>query len=248
MIWMLALFFIKAPIYGAETLDVKKLIERTEQQSLGNTFFGHMKMTVERKEGNRELEILSWNEGRDKAVVKVLKPAKDRGTANLRLEYNLWQYLPNVERTIKIPASLMLQNWMGSDFTNDDLVKTTRLSRDYTYEFVDYQTVNGVKTAHIICHPKPDAAVVWGKVVIWIEPKDAVLLQQDFFTENGEHVKHLTSSEVKSFGTHKISTLVKMQTLKKNTTTTLQYTKVEFDKPLAKDVFTQNFLKAPLRE
>lgn len=233
---------------NAASLDVTDLIRRTEQQSLGNSFTGKLHMTIQRPDGNRDLEILSWTENRDKAVVKVLKPAKDRGVANLRLEYNLWQYLPNIERTIKIPPSLMLQNWMGSDFTNDDLVKSTRLTRDYTSEFEGYEQLDGKKVAKIICHPKPDAPVVWGKLELWIDPDKAVLLQQDFYTENGEKIKRLTATDVKTFGSHTIATTLKMETLKKQTTTTLQYRDVKYDQPMDAALFSQNYLKAPLRD
>lgn len=232
----------------AESVDALKLVTRTEQQSLGKTFQGRLKMTLERPEGARELEILSWTEGRDKAMVKVLRPPKDRGVANLRLEFNLWQYLPNVERVIKVPPSLMLQSWMGSDFTNDDLVKSSRLSRDYNLEFSGFETVNGVKTAKITAHPKPDAPVVWGKLILWIDPAHAVLLQQDFFSENGEALKRLTGSNVRTFGTHTLAGRVKIETLKKKTSTVLEYVEAKFDQPIAASVFTQNFLKAPLRE
>jgi hypothetical protein len=236
-------------VFGSNVLalDVKDLIHRTEQQSLGKSFHGRLRMKVERPEGTRELEILSWTEGKDKALVKVLKPAKDRGTGNLRLEFNLWQYLPKIERTIKVPPSLMLQSWMGSDFTNDDLVKTTRLSRDYECTHEKDETLGEVKAAKMVCMPKPDAPVVWGKLLIWIEPKQAVLMKQEFFTENGEKVKEMIGSEIKTFSGHTLASRLTMTTLKKKTVTTLDTLDAQFDKTFDKQTFTQAFMQAPLK-
>jgi hypothetical protein len=241
--WILALL-----LSVASGVEVKDLIQKVEHQSMGDSFVGHLKMSVKRPEGQRDLEIQSWAEGRDKALVKVLKPEKDRGTANLRLEYNLWQYLPKIERTIKVPPSLMLQSWMGSDFTNDDLVKTSRLSRDYDCKFEKDDVIDKQKVVQILCTPKPDAPVVWGKLQLWIEPTKAVLLAQDFYTENGEKVKELRGTRVKAFGSHTLASLLTMKTLKKNTSTTLEYLDAKFDGAIDKNVFTQSRLQAPIKE
>lgn len=243
---MVVLFFTLIFSHSGWALDVNALIKKTEQQSFGQSFEGHLKMTITRPNGSRELEIQSWTEGKDKAMVKVLKPAKDRGTANLRLEFNLWQYLPKIERTIKIPPSLMLQSWMGSDFTNDDLVKASRFSRDYNLEFKGYEKIDGVKAAKINCLPKPKAPVVWGRVELWVEPGKAIILQQDFFTENGEHIKRLTGSKIKKFGTHTIASVLKMENLKKKTSTTLEYLEAKFDHKIDPSVFKQSFLQVPV--
>lgn len=245
MIFLALTLIFSQPTFA---LDVKSLIERTEQQSFGKSFEGHLKMTIERPSGTRVLEIQSWTEGKDKAMVKVLRPAKDRGTANLRLDFNLWQYLPKIERTIKIPPSLMLQSWMGSDFTNDDLVKASRFSRDYNLKFKGYEKMGGVKVAKIDCLPKQNAPVVWGKVELWVEPKDAVILQQDFFTENGEHIKRLTGTKVKKFGSHTIASVLKMENLKKKTSTTLEYIDAKFDHKISPSIFRQSFLRVPVKE
>src|SRR3989338_9216741 len=154
------------------------LIEKSENHIRGKTFRGKMTMTVENGSNKRTLVLRSWSIGKEKAFVKVLSPAKDRDSGNLRIDLKLWQYLPNIERIIKIPPSLMLQSWMGSDFTNDDLVKTSSLSRDYIHKTLSkekYQSHNAVK---IECIPKPNAPVVCGKVIAWVRAGDGVPLKQ----------------------------------------------------------------------
>jgi hypothetical protein len=233
---------------SAAAINPTKLIKRAEDQALGKTFHGQLKMNITRPDAEREMTILSWTEGRDKAMVKIVEPAKDQGIGNLRLALNLWQYLPKVDRLIKIPPSLMLQSWMGSDFTNDDLVRTSSTYRDYTHKFAGYETLNGQRVAKIILTPRPNAPVVWGRLEMWIEPKNAVTLQQDFYSEKGELLKRMSGSKVKKFGSHTIASRLEMKTLKKNTSTTLEYLTARFDEKLDPNVFNQNFLKTSITQ
>ena len=203
-------------------------------------------MTIKRDDSEREMTLLSWLEGRDKALIKIVEPAKDQGVGNLRLELNLWQYLPKVDRLIKIPPSLMLQSWMGSDFTNDDLVRTSSTYRDYTHKFAGYEKIDGHRVAKIVLTPKPKAPVVWGRLEMWIEPKNAVTLRQDFYSERGELLKRMSGSKIKKFGNHTIASRLEMKTLKKNSSTTLEYLSAEYDKPLDNKVFNQTFLKTSI--
>ncbi len=246
LIFFIFISLINLNVHAA--LDVKDLIRRTEQQSMGETFHGRLRLRVERGERTRELEILTWAEGKDKSLVKVLAPPKDRGTGNLRLEFNLWQYLPKIERVIKVPAGLMFQSWMGSDFTNDDLVKASRYSRDYDCIYETTEMIEQVSVEKLICNPKPNAPVVWGKLFLWIEPKKAVLIQQNFFTEKGELVKQLKGSDIKLFGGHTIATKLVMKTIKKNTVTTLEYLEGQFDLKIDKSKFTQLYLQKSVHQ
>lgn len=225
------------------------LIEMSENHVRGKSFRGKMTMTVEHSGNTRTLVLRNWSVGREKAFVKVLSPAKDRDTGNLRLEMNLWQYLPNVERIIKIPPSLMLQSWMGSDFTNDDLVKTSSLTRDYTHQTIGQEKFGGFDTVKIECTPKPDAPVVWGKVVAWVRAGDGVPLKQEFYTENGELVKTLEGSDVKTFGKRTIPTKLVMRNHKRgNSSTTLKYDEASFDEAIPDSIFTQENLRKPVKD
>lgn len=248
MKWILSLIMIVASqsALAAKGPNPTELIKRAEDQVLGKTFHGKLRMKIARPDSEREMEILTWTEGREKALVKITKPAKDQGTGNLRVGLDLWQYLPKVERLIKIPPSLMLQSWMGSDFTNDDLVRTSSTYRDYVHKFAGFEKINGVKTAKIILTPKPDAPVVWGRLEMWIEPKRAVTLQQDFYSESGELLKRMSGSKIKKFGKHTIASFLEMKTIKKNTTTSIEYLEARYDEAIADNVFNQSFLKASI--
>jgi outer membrane lipoprotein-sorting protein len=220
------------------------LIKKAEFHTRGKSVESKMAMTVIRGSTQRNLEIKVWSEGTDKAVVKVLSPAKDRDTGNLRLKFDLWQYLPNLERTIKIPPSMMLQSWMGSDFTNDDLVKTTSVSRDYTHKIVAEETVNGIKTYKIECTPKKDAPIAWGKIYMWVRNPDAVPIKQEFYSENGELAKVMTGTDLKTFGAHTVATKLSMTLPRKpGNETRLEYQELRFDHAIPASTFTQEFLK-----
>lgn len=228
--------------------QAKKMIEQSEAHTRGESLEAEMSMTVHTSNTQRNVTFKTWLSGRDKAVIKILSPIKDKGTSNLRLQLSLWQYLPNIDRVVKIPPSMMLQSWMGSDFTNDDLVKSSSLSRDYNHHIETTETLSGVKAVKIICTPKPDAPVTWGKVIVWLREKDSVPLKQEFYSENNELIKLLEGSEIKSFGNHTIPTILTMSSVKKpGAKTVLQYQSVSFDQKLEDKIFTQEYIRKAIK-
>ncbi len=221
----------------------QKLVEQAEQNAMGSSLVANVTMSIERATSQRDLKFKLWQFKRDKALVKISAPIKDRDTGSLRLGLNLWQYLPNVGRTVRIPPSMMLQSWMGSDFTNDDLIKTSSLSRDYTHELDGEDSLRGEKVTKVICLPKPNAPVVWGKVRLWIRHKDAVNLRQEFFSEHGDLLKVMDGTDIKTFGKHIIPSTLTMTVIKKpGTKTTMRFLDAEFDSSIDDHIFTQENL------
>lgn len=226
--------------------SASQMVHKSEQHTRGKSFMGNSKMTVHKGSESRSLGMKIWTMGQDKALVKITQPAKEKGVGNLRLELNFWQYLPNVNRIIKIPPSLMLQSWMGSDFTNDDLVRGSSLYRDYTHKIVGKEKLNGMDAVKILCTPKPKAPVVWGKVELWVRAKDSVPLQEYFYSESGELLKKLVGEDVQTFGAHTIPTKLTMEDVKKaGNKTVVEYeaSSVKVDVKIDDSIFTQNNLK-----
>ncbi|MCM2277146.1 MAG: outer membrane lipoprotein-sorting protein [Oligoflexia bacterium] len=245
---ILALAFFLVSAVAAQASEATQLIERSEANTRGRTFSAAIEMRVEHGGSARSLKMRLWSEGMGKALVKIAEPAKDRDTGNLRIELNLWQFLPNVDRIVKIPPSLMLQSWMGSDFTNDDLVRTSSLARDYTHELAGKEKLEGAEVARIVCTPKPSAPVTWGKVIAWVRTRDAVPLKHEYYSENGQLLKIMAGTEVKTFGTHSIPTVLEMKNAKKpDSRTVLRYSDVVFDSAIPERVFTQENLRTPVR-
>ncbi|MCI5132049.1 MAG: outer membrane lipoprotein-sorting protein, partial [Candidatus Electrothrix sp. EH2] len=126
-------------VYAADTADnadnagtAKEIIKKVEDNLNGKTAEMKITMTVKTKRAERTMKMQSWSVGKDKSFIKILYPGKDKGITFLKMDNSMWQYVPRIEKTIKIPASMMLQSWMGSDFSNDDLVRESSISEDYT--------------------------------------------------------------------------------------------------------------------
>jgi len=158
----------------------------------------------------------------------------------------MWNYLPNVERTIKIPPSMMLQPWMGSDFTNDDLVKQSSVLDDYTHTVLAVAPADGQPAWQVEAVPKPDAAVVWGRVVYWVRKGDFVPLKQEFYDERGELVRVLSFSDVRSIGGRRLPTRWEMRPQGKPANYTAVVLKnAVYDQPIDAEVFSQRNLQRP---
>lgn len=236
-----------APVFAAEDGKALELIRKLEKNSRGETFSGDLQMTVAHGSTERKMSIRFWSRGKELALVRILEPARDKGTGNLRVKTDLWQYLPRVEKTIKVPSSLLFQSWMGSDFSNDDLVKSSNLEKDYDHKYIAEEKIDGIEAAKIEGTPKKDSKIVWGKVLFWVTPKTGALVQQEFYTEAGKLVKRLRGYDQKTFGKYTIPTRLTMTDLtKEKSSTELKYAKVEFDKPLADSVFTLKQLEKAL--
>lgn len=250
---MKSIFFsaltLSTPFAGAAP-SATELIAAAEEHTQGKTFQGEMEMVVQHGDQERKMKMRVWlDRAGDRALVRILEPAKDRGTGNLRLKMDLWQYLPNVNRIIRVPSSMMLQSWMGSDFTNDDLVRASSLKKDYTHKILSKEKLGSFKSIKLELLPKPDAPVVWGKVHMWVRDPDAVPLRQEFYNEQMELVKVMNGEKVVSFGSHTIPTVVTMINEKKrgNKTVMIYNPKsIIYDKSLSNEIFTQLNLQRPL--
>lgn len=265
MLRLLFVFTLSFSIFSAQSVLLTQvsladtraldLIKKLEKNSRGETFKGDLTMTVTQRGHSRTLDIRFWSRGREHALVRILAPARDKGTGNLRVNTDLWQYLPRVNKTIKVPSSMLFQSWMGSDFSNDDLVKSSSLEKDYTHAYVGEEILardgknegSSVKAIKIECTPKPNAKIVWGKVIVWVTPKEGALYQQDFYTEAGKLIKQLKGYDLKSYGKYMIPTRMTMQDFsKKESKTELKYSQVEFDSAIATEFFTQKELEKSL--
>lgn len=229
--------------------EASQRIKASEEHTHGSSFQSTVSMSVEKPSSTRHVKFKLWASGRTKTLIKVLEPAKDRQSGNLRIDLNLWQFLPKVDRIVKIPPSMMLQNWMGSQFTNDDLLRVSSLFDDYTHEIVGREEIDGYRAVKIICTPKPQAPIVWGKVIEWVRESDNVPLRREMFTEGGKRVKWMVGSEIKSFGKHTIPTVLTMKEEKNSDhQTILRYDDVVFDQHIAPSLFSQEALRRSVAE
>jgi outer membrane lipoprotein-sorting protein len=148
-------------------------------------------------------------------MILITAPARDKGQVFLKRENDMWNWVPRVQRSVKIPPSMMNQSWMGSDLTNNDLVRIDSLVIDYTQEIIGAETIEGYETYQIELIPLPEAPVVWGKVVLWIAKEDYFMLRAEYYDEDGELINRQSASDVKMMDDREIPTRMVMEDAKK---------------------------------
>jgi hypothetical protein len=144
--------------------DPREIVQSSLDLVNGQSNYGEMEMTLVRPKYTRSISMKSWSLGNEYFLIYITAPARDRGQVFLKRKNDMWNWMPNISRMIKIPPSMMAQNWMGSDFTNDDLVKMNSLVEDYDHKLLGEETIEGYSCYKIEMIPKPEAAVVWGKI------------------------------------------------------------------------------------
>ncbi|MBE9502923.1 MAG: outer membrane lipoprotein-sorting protein [Proteobacteria bacterium] len=225
-------------------LSALDIIKKVDQLLRGDSAHSVMEMTIINPRWKRTLKMESWERGRKESLVRILAPKKEEGVGSLKIDYQMWNYLPRVERIIKIPPSMMMSSWMGSDFTNDDLVKESSIVEDYSHTLLGTVDLNGTDAFKIEAIPKPEAPVVWGKLYFFVREKDYVPLRQEYFSESGELVRYLNFSDIKVMGGRLLPTVWEMVPLnKKGKKTIINLIQIQFDLPLKDELFSLRNLK-----
>jgi outer membrane lipoprotein-sorting protein len=222
------------------------LVEHVERLLWGKTNYGMSEMTVTTPRWTRTLRIRFWMDRPRYTLIRILDPPKEQGIGSLRIKAEMWNYLPKVTRIIKIPASMMLQPWMGSDFSNDDLVKESSMLEDYTHTLLGMEKLDGTPAYRVQSIPKPEAAVVWGKIVYFIRVADRLPLQQEYYDERGELIKVMSFGDARPLGGRVIPTRWTMQPVAKpGNRTEMVIREITFDRPLDRSLFTLANLQNP---
>lgn len=228
----------------AEEPDALAIARKCDAALKGKTEHGSASMTVRTPEWQRALEMKFWYDYPQKTFIRIVAPAKDAGTGTLRLGSNMWTYLPTVERVIKVPPSLMLQSWMGSDFSNDDLVKESSLPTDYTHQIEGETIEDGDACYRLIATPKPNAPVVWGKLVLLIRKTDFLPRREEFYDDRGALQKTLYFDQIRRAGSRNYPMRWRMVSQNKpGHETTVTFSSLHFDQPVPADIFTQQNLE-----
>lgn len=210
----------------------------------GTSSQGEMKMTLVRPSWKREMSMKIWGLGDDYSLILITAPSRDKGTAFLKRDKEIWNWQPTIERTIKLPPSMMSQSWMGSDFTNDDLVRESSTVNDYHHKLLGSEKIDGRDCYKIELIPKEEAAVVWGKVILWIDKEEFMQMRTEFYDEDGYLVNTMLGKDVKMLGGKLLpSVLEVIPADKPNQKTVIQYLSLEFDKPITKDFFSVQNMK-----
>ncbi len=239
-------FLLLFPIFLlSQDLTAEEITRRSEDNLRGGNSFAEMKMTIIRPSWSRETKMKSWSKGKDLALILVTSPARDAGVAYLKRDNAIWNWQPKIERTIKLPPSMMSQSWMGSDFTNDDLVQESSLADDYHQKLLGKETIDGLETYKLELTPRENAAVVWGKLIMWISQDHFMQVKTEFYDEDGFLINTMTGSDFRTFdGRHIPSRLTVVPEEEPGNKTLVEYQKLEFNKDVSNGFFTIQNMKS----
>lgn len=195
----LILLLFALPLH-LKSQTAEEIISKAENAIKGETSYAMITMRIVTSDYTRELQMKSWWVGNEKALIEILSPPKDRGNKTLKIKNEMWSYLKNTQTTIKIPPSMMLQSWNGSDFTNDDLVRETNLNRDYFIKLLFEEKIAGEDCWKIELKPKPETPVVWGLIYYWVRKKDYLPALVQYYSEAGELIRTMRFSDYGNYG------------------------------------------------
>ncbi len=235
------ILFISFAVYSFG-ISAEDIIKKVEDNMNGKSADITMAMEVHTKISKRTVRLQSLSVGKEKSFIKILYPKKDYGITFLKLDNTMWQYVPRIERIIKIPASMMLQSWMGSDFTNDDLVKESSISDDYRQTLLKEND----KLYKVELIPKEEAAVVWGKVVMDVSKEYYLPLTVEYYDEEGILSRVLYYKDIKRFQNRFYPSyweLVPVTEDKKGHKTLITIEDAVFDKDISPSYFSKRALK-----
>jgi outer membrane lipoprotein-sorting protein len=231
-------------VIAQSPLSARQILDRVDDLYRGESSHGQVTMTVTTAHWTRTLEIEFWSKGKTESLFRILAPPKEAGTATLRAANDIWNYLPRVKRVIKLPSSMMSAAWMGSHFTNDDLIKESRMADDYTYEVTFEGSRAGRAIVEITCRPKPQIAVVWGKVIVAVDRDRFLPREIQYFDESQALARTLTFSDVAKLGGRELPTkLTVVPADKPGESTVLHYQSLQFDVPLDDQFFSLRTLQ-----
>ena len=228
----------------AQEMTATEIVQKSQDKANGLTSMGTMKMTIVRPAWTREVTMKAWSKTTDYSMIIITAPANDKGQVFLKRFNEMWNWMPNINRMIKLPPSMMSQSWMGSDFTNDDLVRMNSIVNDYTHTILGLEVIEGLNCYKIELIPKPEAAVVWGKVILWISKDDYYQMKAEYYDEDMALVTTMTASDIKQMGDRKLP--AKMEMIpedKKGNETRLEMIDMKFNIPIEEGFFSQQNMK-----
>jgi outer membrane lipoprotein-sorting protein len=229
---------------NAQELTATDIVKKVDENSRGKNLYSEITMTVVRPTWTREIGIKSWSKGSDYSLTVITSPAKEKGQAFLKRQKDLWNWQPSIGRMIKMSSSVMGQSWMGSDFTNDDLMRESSTVNDYTHKLDSSEKIRDFDCYKLILIPKEEAAVVWGKIVMWVDKKDFVEIKTEFYDEDGVLINTFNSFDIKQFGKRRLASRMEMIPADKpNQKTVMTVIKYDFDTPIADSFFSQQNMK-----
>ena len=241
---VLAIILIFQNNLFAQDLTALEIVSKADQKTRGETSQGTMTMKIVRPSWERTVEMKSWSKSDDFFLIYITAPAKEKGQVFLKRYKEMWNWIPSINRMVKIPPSMMMQSWMGSDFTNDDLVKQSSIVKDYEHKLLGEETIRGQVCYKIELIPKPDAPVVWGKIISWITKDGFNVWKNEYYDEDIELINVENAYDLKDFGDRTIPSRMEIEPVDEpGNKTILTFEDMKFNEPISDDFFSQQNMK-----
>jgi outer membrane lipoprotein-sorting protein len=227
----------------SSAITASEILEQVDDLWRGESSFAEMSMDVVTEHYERSMKLKAWSLGKEYSLFIITYPPKDRGVATLKAEQDIWNYLPRVNRVIRVPTSMMMANWMGSHFTNDDLVKESRMSDDYESEVTFEGSRDGSNVYELTLIPKPDAPVVWGRIEITVIQETLIPTRSLYYDEDGGLSRKMFFEGVKTLGGRLVPTImILIPEDKPDEKTVITYDSLELGLGLKPDFFSRSTL------
>lgn len=207
--YLLILYFF-APYGFADQQSAFDIVRQSDQQMRGEASYSDITMNIIRPSWTRSMSMKSWTKGQSLSLVLITAPAKDKGSSSLKRYKEMWNWIPAIERVVKIAPSMLGQSWMGSDFTNDDLINQSSIVVDYNHKTVASEVIDNDLSWVIDAFAKPDAPVVWSRVRLWISKESYLQRKVAFYDEFDELINTMFTYDIKVLGGRKLATRMEM--------------------------------------
>jgi len=242
---LFSLLLLSPQIFAQQSLDPREIIRAAMDHWRGVTSYSEMTMIVHRSDWQRRMSMQAWTMGEKTSLVRVTEPKRDAGNGTLIKDQNMWTYTPKVNRILKVPSSMMSQSWMGSDFSNKDISKSTDIIDQYEHSLIGNEEKDGHMFYTIESIPHEDAAVVWGKEVVVVRD-DFVLIRQEFWDQDGILIKEMNSLEIADMGGRSVASRIRMNKIETpDEWTEMSVQQIEFDVDLDNSLFSLSSLRNP---
>jgi len=243
--WPFLLLLLFSASAQSATPDPKVLIQQAMDQWRGLSSYSEMTMIIHRPDWERSMSMRSWTKGDKTSLVRVTRPKKDAGNGTLTKDNNMWTFAPKVNRIIKVPSSMMSQSWMGSDFTNKDISKSTDIIDQYDHKILETREQDGQTIYVIESIPHEDAAIVWGKEILTIRD-DYIMLEQQFWDQDNILIKTMKALEIKILGGRTVASVIRMGKVETpDEWTEMSVQDIKFDQSHSDSLFTLSNLRNP---
>jgi outer membrane lipoprotein-sorting protein len=238
---ILIFVFILSTAFGQ---DAKEIVQKADQLMRANSSYSELTMQIVKPDWSRTMGMKAWALEPDYSLIYITEPARDKGSVTLKRKNEVWNWLPSAQKVIKIPPSMMLQSWMGSDFTNDDLVRQSSIVKDYNHKLISEEKLDVYDCYKIEMIPKPDAGVVWGKIITWIVKEKYLQLKVDYYDEEGTLVKSFNGSQEEKMDGRNIFAHWEMVPYDKpGNKTIMDYQEIKFNININESFFSEQNMK-----